>query len=101
MTTILVVDIGGTNVKVGFTVDGAPHDHVRLFPSDEVGNRNPVSGLAGGVSSRSRHRRCFLKRRVSLNTFQARDVSAVGRRIFSLVLARVERDTSRPDCESQ
>ncbi len=22
MTTILVVDIGGTNVKVGFTVDG-------------------------------------------------------------------------------
>ena len=57
--------------------------------------------LRGGVSSRSRYRRCFLKRRVSLNTFQARDVSAVGRRIFSLVLARVERDTSRPDCESQ
>lgn len=26
MTRILVVDIGGTNVKVGFTVDGAPHD---------------------------------------------------------------------------
>jgi hypothetical protein len=47
MTRILVVDIGGTNVKVGFTVDGAPHDHVRLFPSDELRNRNPVSGLAG------------------------------------------------------
>ena len=100
MTRILVVDIGGTNVKVGFTDDGAPHDHVRLFPSDERQNRNRFPDLRWG-SSRSRHRRCFLKRRVSLNTFQARDVSAVGRRIFSLVLARVERDTSRPDCESQ
>jgi predicted NBD/HSP70 family sugar kinase len=41
-----VVDIGGTNVKFGFSLDGVPHSEVRLFPSDELRRQDPVVSLA-------------------------------------------------------
>ncbi len=46
MTTILVVDIGGTTVKVGFSIGGQPHDDVRLFSSDALRGQDPVAALA-------------------------------------------------------
>ena len=45
MTTILVVDIGGTKVKFGFTIAGNPHTYMRFFPSDELRTQDPVEGL--------------------------------------------------------
>jgi predicted NBD/HSP70 family sugar kinase len=45
VNNILVVDIGGTNVKFGFSLDGVPHSEVRLFPSDAL-RRDPVVSLA-------------------------------------------------------
>ncbi len=46
MTTILVVDIGGTTVKVGFSIGGQPYDDVRLFSSDALRSQDPVAALA-------------------------------------------------------
>ena len=45
MNNILVVDIGGTNIKFGFSREGIPHSEVRLFPSDEL-RGDPVVSLA-------------------------------------------------------
>jgi predicted NBD/HSP70 family sugar kinase len=44
---ILVADIGGTHIKFGFSVDGKPHDQVKLFPSNELSSANPIESLAG------------------------------------------------------
>jgi predicted NBD/HSP70 family sugar kinase len=46
MTTILVVDIGGTTVKFGFTVAEEPQTYVRLFSSDELRIQDPIANLA-------------------------------------------------------
>jgi predicted NBD/HSP70 family sugar kinase len=46
VNNILVVDIGGTNVKFGFSLEGIPHSEVRLFPSDELRRHDPVVSLA-------------------------------------------------------
>jgi predicted NBD/HSP70 family sugar kinase len=46
MITILVIDIGGTKVKFGFTVAGQPHAYMRLFPSSELHNSDPIASLA-------------------------------------------------------
>jgi allose kinase len=51
MTTILVIDIGGTKVKFGFTVAGKPHTYMRLFSTDELRNGNPIASLAGMIDA--------------------------------------------------
>ena len=50
MSTLLVADIGGTNVKIGFVVDGIPQPYVRLFPSANLRDRHPVVSLALMIS---------------------------------------------------
>jgi predicted NBD/HSP70 family sugar kinase len=50
MSTLLVSDIGGTNVKIGFVVDGIPQPYVRLFPSANLRNQHPVVSLAQMIS---------------------------------------------------
>ncbi len=44
--TILVVDIGGTKLKFGFSVEGQPHDEIRLFPSTLLQRGDCVDVLA-------------------------------------------------------
>ena len=46
MNNILVVDIGGTSIKFGFSLDGIPYSEVRLFSSGELRRQDPVVGLA-------------------------------------------------------
>ncbi len=46
MSTILVADIGGTTVKIGFVVDGQPQAYVRQFPTIDLRNDHPVLNLA-------------------------------------------------------
>jgi len=46
MKNILVADIGGTNVKFGFSLDGKPHSEVRLFPTNELRRQDPIASLA-------------------------------------------------------
>jgi predicted NBD/HSP70 family sugar kinase len=45
MSTILVVDIGGTSIKIGFVVHGYPQDFVRLFSTTEL-RPDPLAALA-------------------------------------------------------
>ena len=45
MSTILVADIGGTTVKIGFVVNGTPQAYVRQFPTAELRNDHPVASL--------------------------------------------------------
>jgi predicted NBD/HSP70 family sugar kinase len=50
--TILVVDIGGTSLKFGFSVEGRPQDDIRLFPSTLLCQGDCIDTLAaltGGV----------------------------------------------------
>ena len=44
MSTILVIDIGGTSIKTGFVVDGRPHEFVRLFSTTEL-RTDPIAAL--------------------------------------------------------
>ena len=46
MSTLLVADIGGTTVKIGFVVKGVPQTYVRVFPTSHLRHRDPVAGLA-------------------------------------------------------
>jgi predicted NBD/HSP70 family sugar kinase len=46
MSTLLVADIGGTTVKIGFVVDCTPQRYVRLFPSGNLRSCRPVLSLA-------------------------------------------------------
>ncbi len=46
MSTLLVADIGGTTVKIGFVVEGVPQTYVRVFPTSHLRRPNPVAGLA-------------------------------------------------------
>lgn len=46
MSTLLVVDIGGTSVKIGFVINGKPHGYTRVFPTHHVRNSDPVESLA-------------------------------------------------------
>ena len=50
MSSLLVSDIGGTNVKIGFVVDGVPQAYVRLFPAGNLRNLRPVASLAQMIS---------------------------------------------------
>jgi len=45
MSTLLVADIGGTTVKIGFVVNGIPQRYVRFFPSIDLRNPQPVASL--------------------------------------------------------
>jgi allose kinase len=44
--TILVVDIGGTSLKFGFSIKGRPHHDIRLFPSDLLRQGDCIDTLA-------------------------------------------------------
>jgi predicted NBD/HSP70 family sugar kinase len=44
MSTILVVDIGGTSIKTGFVVDGEPQEFIRLFSTNEL-RTDPIAAL--------------------------------------------------------
>jgi allose kinase len=44
--TILVVDIGGTSLKFGFSVEGKPLDDIRLFPSTLLCQGDCIDTLA-------------------------------------------------------
>jgi predicted NBD/HSP70 family sugar kinase len=46
MSTLLVADIGGTKVKIGFVVEGIPQPYVRVFPTSYLRRLDPVAGLA-------------------------------------------------------
>jgi allose kinase len=45
MSTVLVVDMGGTSIKIGFVVDGQPKDYVRLFRTSDLRAPAPVDVL--------------------------------------------------------
>ena len=51
MSTILVADIGGTTIKIGFVVHGVPHTYVRQFPTIDLRNNHPVVSLARMIAS--------------------------------------------------
>jgi allose kinase len=51
MRTLLVADIGGTSVKIGFAVDGEPHGYTRVFPTHHLRNSDPVGSLARLIAS--------------------------------------------------
>ena len=46
MSTLLVADIGGTSVKIGFVVDGNPHGYTHVFSTHHVRSSDPVESLA-------------------------------------------------------
>jgi predicted NBD/HSP70 family sugar kinase len=46
MSTLLVADIGGTTVKIGFVKDGIPQTFVQRFPTEDLQNGQPVGSLA-------------------------------------------------------
>ncbi|HEX4766674.1 MAG TPA: ROK family protein [Lichenihabitans sp.] len=48
---LLVIDIGGTNVKFGYSLDGRPHGFVRLFPTQILREADPVDALAEMVDA--------------------------------------------------
>jgi predicted NBD/HSP70 family sugar kinase len=50
MSTILVVDIGGTSIKIGFVVDGQPQDFIRLFLTTEL-RTDPIAALGQMIST--------------------------------------------------
>jgi len=50
MSTILVVDIGGTSIKIGFVVHGEPQEFIRLFSTTEL-RTNPIAALERIIST--------------------------------------------------
>lgn len=46
---ILVVDIGGTNIKFGYSCNGEPLDYRRLFSTDVLRRGDPVHALAAMI----------------------------------------------------
>jgi predicted NBD/HSP70 family sugar kinase len=46
MSTLLVADIGGTSIKIGFVIDGKPHRYTEVFPTQLIRN----SGLADSLA---------------------------------------------------
>jgi predicted NBD/HSP70 family sugar kinase len=47
--TILVIDIGGTHIKFGYSVGGRPHAFTQLFPAASVRCATPIESLAAMV----------------------------------------------------
>ena len=50
MSTILVIDVGGTSIKTGFVVDGEPQEFIRLFSTTEL-RRDPIAALERIIST--------------------------------------------------
>jgi predicted NBD/HSP70 family sugar kinase len=50
MSTILVVDIGGTTIKVGFVDNGVPQEFIRLFSTTEL-RTDPIAALERMIST--------------------------------------------------
>lgn len=48
---VLVIDIGGTNIKFGYSLAGQPLAFRRLFSTDELKVRDPVKALTGMVEA--------------------------------------------------
>jgi allose kinase len=46
LTKIMVIDIGGTQIKFGYSLDGEPHPYRGLFPADRIRNAKPIDSLA-------------------------------------------------------
>ena len=49
--TILVIDVGGTGVKFGYTIDGTPQSYSRRFSTDQLRNEDPIISLASMISA--------------------------------------------------
>lgn len=48
---VMVIDIGGTNVKFGFVDASGPHSYGRLWPTERLRAGDPVEVLAGLVAA--------------------------------------------------
>lgn len=48
---ILVIDIGGTGVKLGYSIDGHPHAFRKVFPTHSLREADPVAALASMARS--------------------------------------------------
>jgi allose kinase len=46
MSTLLVADIGGTSIKIGFVIDAKPHGYTQVFSTQYVRRRDPVESLS-------------------------------------------------------
>ncbi len=50
---MIVIEIGGTSVKIGFATDGQPHDFSRTFPTTRIRCSDPVAALSDLVRETS------------------------------------------------
>jgi predicted NBD/HSP70 family sugar kinase len=50
MSTILVVDVGGTSIKIGFVIDDQPQEFTRLFSTSEL-RTDPLAALERMIST--------------------------------------------------
>jgi predicted NBD/HSP70 family sugar kinase len=50
MSTILVIDMGGTSIKIGFVVHGEPQEFIRLFSTTEL-RTDPIVALERMIST--------------------------------------------------
>ena len=46
MSVLLVADIGGTSVKIGFVKEGIPQEYVRIFATESLRTTQPIANLA-------------------------------------------------------
>jgi predicted NBD/HSP70 family sugar kinase len=49
--TILVIDIGGTGIKIGYVCEGRPTGYQVVFPTRKLRDGDPVIGLAGMIET--------------------------------------------------
>jgi predicted NBD/HSP70 family sugar kinase len=54
---ILIIDIGGTSIKFGYSLSGQPHPFRKLFPTDPLRDGDPIKVLAGMVEATVREAR--------------------------------------------
>jgi predicted NBD/HSP70 family sugar kinase len=48
---VLVIDIGGTGVKFGFSIDGKPHPFAQIFATQTLRDGDPVAGIAAMIDT--------------------------------------------------
>jgi len=54
VNALVVVEIGGTSVKVGFGENGRPRDVTRTYPTARIRNADPAAALAALITEASR-----------------------------------------------
>ncbi|SOE74543.1 Sugar kinase of the NBD/HSP70 family, may contain an N-terminal HTH domain [Burkholderia sp. OK233] len=47
---VMVIDVGGTNIKFGYSLDGVPQYYRKLFPTDALRVDDPVTALGGMIN---------------------------------------------------